>query len=282
MLIESHVASSAWRAELALQFARRGKQTLLAQRTHTGPLRVQKALYPEGDAVCHAILLHPPAGIAGGDELAIKIALEPDAHALLTTPGAAKWYRSAAPWARQTVRLDVASGARLEWLPQESIFFKGCRAQIRHRVHLADNARYLGWDVWCMGRAASGERFNSGSLRMATEIRLADKALWIEQGCLSGGTDFLTSPAGLAGHSVCGTLLAAGVAIAPELLRACRARLPQESGALHGITVLPDLLVARYLGDSSEAARAWFTELWHVLRPAVMGRHAQPPRIWST
>lgn len=282
MLIESHVASSAWRAELALQFARRGDATRLTQRQHVGPLRVQKALYPEGDAVCHAILLHPPAGIAGGDELAIKVAVESDAHALLTTPGAGKWYRSAAPWAQQTVRLDVASGAKLEWLPQETIFFKGCRAQIRHRVHLNKNARYLGWDVWCMGRAASGERFDSGTLRVATEIHLGDQALWIEQGSLAGGANLLTSPAGLAGRSVCGTLLAAGMSIAPQLLSACRDLQPHENGALHGVTVLPHLLVARYLGDSSEAARAWFVELWHLLRPALMGREAQPPRIWST
>lgn len=281
MLIETP-APAGWRAELALQFARQGAATRLTQRQHVGPLRVQKALYPEGDAVCHAILLHPPAGIAGGDELAIKVALAPDAHALLTTPGAAKWYRSAAPWAQQTVQLEVAANAKLEWLPQETIFFKGCRAQIDHRVHLGDNARYLGWDVWCMGRTASGERFDSGALRVVTEIRLNEQALWIEQGSLAGGTNLLTSHAGLAGRSVCGTLLAAGAAIAPELLSACRALQPKESSALHGITVLSHLLVARYLGDSSEAARAWFVELWRLLRPALMGREAQPPRIWST
>ena len=282
MLIETPIVTSGWRAELALQFARRGERTLLTARRHAGPLRVQKALYPEGDAVCHAIVLHPPAGIAGGDELEIKVAVEPDAHALLTTPGAGKWYRSIAPWAQQAVHLEVAAGARLEWLPQETIFFSGCRASISHRVTLASGARYLGWDVWCMGRTASGERFDQGTLRVATEIRLANQVLWIEQGCLSGGSNLLTSPAGLAGRSVCGTLLVAGAEITPELLLACRALMPREADALHGITALPHLLVARYLGDSSEAARAWFVELWRLLRPALMGREAQPPRIWST
>lgn len=282
MLIEAPLVPAGWRAELALQFARRGAATRLTQRQHVGPLRVQKALYPEGDAVCHAIVLHPPAGIAGGDELQINVAVEAHAHALLTTPGAGKWYRSAAPRAQQVVQLDVAAGAKLEWLPQETIFFKGCRAQINHRVHLNESARYLGWDVWCMGRAASGEHFDSGELRVATEISLADQVLWVEQACLSGGTNLFSSPTGLAGRSVCGTLLAAGAAIAPELLLACRTLMPREVDALHGITVLPHLLVARYLGDSSEAARAWFVELWRLLRPALMGHEAQPPRIWST
>ena len=282
MLIESPVAANAWRAELALQFARRGEHTRLTQRTHTGPLRVQKALYPEGGAVCHAILLHPPAGIAGGDELQIDVAVEPAAHALLTTPGAGKWYRSAAPWARQTINLYLENDARLEWLPQETIFFSGCRAALQHRVTLGAGARYLGWDVWCMGRSASGERFERGEFQTATEIRLADDLIWVEQGKLSGGSTILHSPAGLAGRSVCGTLLAAGATTSSELLAACRALVPGEAHALHGITALPSLLVARYLGHSSEAARAWFVGLWCLLRPALLGREAQPPRIWST
>jgi len=282
MLIETPIVASGWRAELALQFTRRGAATLLTQRRHYGPLQVQKALYPEGEAVCHAILLHPPAGIAGGDELDIHVTLEPHAHTLLTTPGAGKWYRSAAPWARQTVNLDVAAGALLEWLPQETIFFDGCRAAMNNRITLAAGARYLGWEVWCLGRTASGERFDHGELRVATDIRLADTPLWIEQGHLAGGSPWLNSPAGLAGRSVCGTLLAAGADIAPKLLAACRALRPVETAALHGITVLPRLLVARYLGHSSEAARTWFVDLWRLLRPALIGREAQLPRIWST
>lgn len=282
MLIEAPHITTGWRAELALQFARRGAATLLTQRRHYGPLRVQKALYPEGGAVCHAILLHPPAGIAGGDELAIGVAVETQAHALLTTPGAGKWYRSAAPWASQTVKLDVAPGAVLEWLPQETIFFAGCRAAMHHCITLAEGARYLGWDVWCLGRTASGERFDQGELRVATDIHLAGSPLWIEQGHLRGGSPLLESPAGLAGRSVCGTLLAAGSGIAPELLAACRALRPVETAALHGITVLPRLLVARYLGHSSEAARTWFTDLWRLLRPTLIGHEAWLPRIWST
>ena len=276
------IASSGWRAGLALQFTRRGAATLLTQRRHYGPLRVQKALYPEGETICHAILLHPPAGIAGGDELEISAVVEAQAHALLTTPGAGKWYRSAGPRAWQALKFDVAAGAVLEWLPQETIFFNGCHAMMSNRVNLAEGARYLGWDVWCMGRAASGERFDQGELRVVTDVCISGKAIWMEQGSLSGGAGLLDSAAGLAGRSVCGTLLAAGSSITPELLAACRALKAQEADALCGITVLPQLLVARYLGNSSEAARAWFVELWRLLRPALLGCEMQMPRIWST
>ena len=282
MKIETLGAATAWRAEIALQFVRRESATILTLRRHHGPLRVQKALYPEGEEICHAILLHPPAGIAGGDELEIRIAVEKNAHALLTTPGAGKWYGSSGSQASQRLNLQVAAGAMLEWLPQETIFFNGCRAAINNHITLAADARYLGWDVWCMGRSASGERFDQGELRIATDIRLADMPLWIEQGRIAGGSPLLHASAGFAGRSVCGTLLAAGVTIAPELLATCRKVLPGEGDALHGITVLPQLLVARYLGHSSEAARAWFVDLWRLLRPALAGCEAQLPRIWST
>ena len=164
MLIEQ-IPSQAWRAELALRFARRDAATLLAQRQHAGPLRVQKALYPEGESVCHAIVLHPPSGIVGGDELSIRVALEAQGHALLTTPGAGKWYRSAGPWANLHNHFEVAAGACLEWLPQETIFFNGCRAAIDSEIRLAPGARYLGWDAWCLGRSASGERFTQGAVQ---------------------------------------------------------------------------------------------------------------------
>lgn len=281
MLIET-VPQTAWQAELALRFTRREAATLLTQRQHRGPLRVQKALYPEGAAVCHAIVLHPPSGIVGGDELSIQVKLDAQAQALLTTPGAGKWYRSAGPWANLHNHFEVEAGACLEWLPQETIFFNGCRAAIDSEIRLAPGARYLGWDAWCLGRSASGERFTQGAVHNRSAIYLGDDLLWQEQGQLQGGSAFMDSPAGLAGRSVCVTLVAAGTDIDPALLAACRAIVPQETGALHGITCLPKLVVARYLGQVAEAARQWLFDLWCLLRPVFAGRAAVSPRIWST
>ena len=132
-----------WRASLALGFERRGGRTVLADRRHDGPLVVQKAMHPEGPEVCHAIVVHPPAGIVGGDELLIDVAVREGAHALLTTPGAGKWYRTSGPWASQHVRIDVAAGGIAEWLPQETIVYDGARARITWEAQLAADPTQL-------------------------------------------------------------------------------------------------------------------------------------------
>lgn len=276
-----------WHAALHLGFARRETRTVLCENRHSGPLRVQKALYPEGDAVCQAILLHPPSGIAGGDHLKISVDVGASAHAQLTTPGAGKWYRSGGADASQCIDFSVAEGAVLEWLPQESIMFDGARARMETRVALAADARFIGWDILCLGRAAAGERFENGRFdlffrvdRATKEAPLHNHPLWIERGGFDGNDAMLSSPAGWAGASVCGTLLAA-FDHTPELLVACRAIAPTD-GASHALTALPGLLVARYLGDSSEAARLWFAALWEIIRPICCGRPAKTPRIWNT
>lgn len=274
--------ASAWKAHLQLGFERRDASTILTRREHRGPLRIQKPLYPEGEAVCHGIVLHPPSGIVGGDELEIDVNVACGAHALLTTPGAGKWYRSAGSWAAQRLNFDLAAGAVLEWLPQETIVFDGALADMSLHVALAADASFAGWEILCLGRRASGELFERGAVNLISRIERAGQPVWLERGLLEGGSPLLQSPAGLAGYSVSGSFLVAAGAVAPELVQACRAISPSEPGTQTGITALPGLLVARYLGHSSEAARIWFTQVWAEIRPCLLGRTAQTPRIWNT
>lgn len=264
--------SASWKAELALGFERADGRTVLARKRHDGPLVVQKALYPEGGEVCHAIVVHPPAGIAGGDELVLDVESGKGACALLTTPGAGKWYRSGGPWAAQRLSFDV-QGA-LEWLPQETIVFDGALADLSTEVRLAGDARYVGWEILCLGRSGSGERFSRGAIRLSTIISRDNRPVWLERGRIEGGGKLMQSQAGLGGHSVCGTFVAAGPQIGEM-------RPAAGIGSL-AVTRLPGLLVARYLGDSSEQARQAFAALWTTLRPGLLGREAQPPRIWKT
>jgi urease accessory protein len=273
-----------WDARLTLGYQRRGVRTVLAQREHVGPLRVQRNLYPEGEGTCHTIVVHPPGGIAGGDRLAIAATLGDSSAALLTTPGAGKWYRSSGRPASQSLRFEVGAGASLEWLPQETIVFNGAVADMETNVRLSGDAAYVGWEILCFGRTASGERFTRGTLRTRTELTRDGRRLWLEQGVLAGGDPLFDSPVGLAGHTVCGTLLAAGREVPAELLAACRAvpAGPANSGALAGLTRLPGVCIARWLGDSSEDARRWFAAQWALLRPVFHGGSAESPRIWAT
>jgi len=279
--------SPCWEAELALEFAVREGATRLTGCRHRGPLRVQKALYPEGAAVCQTILLHPPAGIAGGDHLHISAALADGARAQITTPGAGKWYRSGGPEASQRLDFELGERAVLEWLPQETIVFDGAKAQMETRVRLAADSAYLGWEILCLGRRAAGETFAVGQIGLHTRIERCGQPLWLERGQFCGGDRLLHSAAGWSGATVSASLLAtlsadqAASGRIPSLLAACRLEQPAD-GATHGLSALPGLLVARYLGHSSEAARHWITALWRLLRPALLGRPALPPRIWNT
>lgn len=270
--------ASAWKAELSLEFRFQDQKTILARKAHDGPLVVQKPLYPEGPGVCHAIVVHPPGGIAGGDELILEARAQEKASALLTTPGAAKWYRSAGPVARQRLRFEARG--TLEWLPQEAIVFDGARAELECEVELEGDARFIGWDIVCLGRSGSGERFTRGALRFATRVRRSGRPLWIERGRIEGGARLMASPAGLAGRHVFGTFLACFPGPDRKLLESMRNESPLDGDG--SVTLLPGILVARYLGDSSEAARRYFTGLWRILRPALAGREANEPRIWRT
>ena len=102
-----------WHARLSLDYTLEAGRTA-ARFQHEGPLRILQSLYPEGDAICHNVLVHPPSGLVGGDTLDITVRAQAGTHGLLTTPGATRFYRSEGEVALQRTRLQVDSGARLE------------------------------------------------------------------------------------------------------------------------------------------------------------------------
>lgn len=269
-----------WEAELDLGYRRLGCRTVLATRAHRGPLVVQKSLYPEGDTVCQNVIIHPPGGIVGGDALAVNVDAGPGTHVQLTTPGAAKSYRSNGPFARQCIHLSAARGALVEWLPQETIVFDGARIELELAIDLEDDARFLGWDVVCLGRTAAGERFDRGALRQRLTLSRDGDPVFVERAVLPGGAPLLASPVGLHGYPVFGTFLAAAPAITQAVLESCRQVMAMAGEG--AVTRLPGVLVARYRGSSAAAARHYFVELWRKLRPALALRDAVPPRIWTT
>lgn len=271
-----------WSASLELALEQRpGQGSVLATRRHDGPLRVQKVLYPEGPELAHILIVHPPGGIAAGDALSISVDVAEYAQTLLTTPGAAKWYKSSGPASSQNVSLRLAAGALLEWLPQENIFFDGVVANLHLRLDCATGARACGWEISVLGRRGSNEHYTTGHLRQQIELVRDGQPLWAERGNVAGGDALLNSPLGWDGMHVSGLFWALGADIDDALLEHCRAHAIE--GTRLGITRFPHgLLVARVLGDAPERVRSVLTSLWMSVRPALSGRQGIAPRIWAT
>lgn len=277
---------AAWHASLRLRFAARAGRTALVERRHQGPLLVQKPLYPEGD-ICHVVVLHPPAGVAGGDRLDIDIAVEAGAHAVLATPGATKWYKSLGREAAQQVRIDVADGARLDWLPQENIVFDDARARIATDVVVAPTGSAIGWDAVVLGRQASGERWSSGALWLDTRVASPGRALWIEQSQVDATSPLRPAVAGMDGLHILGTLWAVGQGATPALAETLAEQLPYTPDLRAGVTCLAgsagqSMLLLRVLGRDMEAVRRVMTGAWTTLRAPIHGVAARPLRLWAT
>ncbi|WP_459618273.1 urease accessory protein UreD [Bordetella sp. 2513F-2] len=274
-----------WRAQLRLGFARRDARTVLVHRQHHGPLTVQKPLYPEGPGVCHAVIVHPPGGLAAGDALDIDVQVQAGAHALLTTPGATKWYKGAAHRpASQRIAIALDEGARLDWLPQDNIYFDDSHALQQLTLHLASGATAMGWDAALLGRRAGGEQWLRACLRSLTRLVGPDgRPLWEERQVLRSGDPLLHAPQGLDGRPAYGTFWCVGEACTPELAQSLAPALPGDDSLRAGATALPGgVLLIRGVARQPEALRALFARLWLQLRPLVHGVAGRPLRLWST
>ena len=264
----------------------RGERRTVVFDEHRGPLRILASLYPEAPAVCHNVLVHPPGGIVGGDTLAIDAHLAPDTHALLTTPGATRFYRSAGEPAVQTMHATLAEGARLEWLPLETIAQSGCLAENRLQFDLAPGAEMIGWDVLALGLPASNEAFERGRYTQAITL----PGHWLERAVIdSSDTRLLESPLGWAGRRVLATMwFASGAAIEPgrreRLIDAARDVVAQSDlAATAGVSsAQANVVVVRVMATRVEPAMAVLGRCWAAWREQAWGLPAVAPRVWRT
>jgi urease accessory protein len=273
-----------WQAELALDYLIENQRSVARYR-HQGPLRILKSLYPEGNAICHNVLVHPPGGLVGGDMLDIHVTVGPGAHGLVTTPGATRFYKSESGLASQSLKARVEDDARLEWLPLEAIAYNQCDALNRAEFDLAPGAEMMTWDVTALGLPAAEKPFTDGTFRQHLEI----KGVWLERGTLHAkDTRLMNSPLGLAGHKCLATLvfargsaisparLAQGLACARELLEA-HTLCPQA-----GVTSPhPDIMVVRVAAPVTEAAVQLLQTIWAAWRHAMWQLGSTPPRLWN-
>lgn len=274
-----------WHGRLQLEYRRDGDRTVSLDR-HEGPLRVLQRLYPEGPAVCHHVLVHPPGGMVGGDRLDVELRLLAGSHALLTTPGAARFYRSAGDAAVQAVTARVDAGARLEWLPLETLAYSGCLGENHLRLELAPGAETIGWDLLALGLPAAGAPFERG--RYLQHLELPGR--WLERGVIAADdTLLLDSPLGLAGRRVLGTLwFAAGTPLAAAqreaLLDSARAAVAAHPLAAWAGATAPDdtLVLLRAVAERVEPLMDLFRQVRGLWRGVAWALPGLAPRIWRT
>lgn len=274
-----------WHATLDLAYTVESARTV-ARHLHRGPLRILQSLYPEGDGVCHNVLVHPPGGLVGGDTLEIGISVDSSAHGLVTTPGATRFYRSEGALALQHTRIRLAPGARLEWLPLEAICYSGCRAENRLEMDLAPGGELMGWDVTALGLPAAGQPFQTGSLLQ--HITLAGH--WRERGQIAAHDSCLMDgPLGLAGQRCMASIfLCTGERLArprvQQALDSARAVIDaHELQPSAGATSPNDhVVLVRVLAPMVEPAMHLLRQIRDAWRHAIWQQVPQQPRIWST
>lgn len=272
-----------WPARLTLTAARDGGGATRVHARHDGPLRLLKTLYPEGDRIAHAVLVHPPGGLVGGDRLDIQLDVQAGAHLLVTTPAATRFYRSNAGEAAQVVQATVGEGARLEWLPQETLAYPACIARNEVKLSLAPGASLFATEVLGLGLPAAGQTFDTGRMLQHLEIT----GQWLDRGWLDAADSaLLDGPCGLAGHRVLGTLVyaqAGALGEAEALLADSRALL--DGVPLSGVTQLAGrgaVLLARVVGDEVEPVTAALRRVRALWRERLWALSAGDPRIWAT
>lgn len=273
-----------WHARLQLDYALEAARTVIRHQ-HSGPLRILQSLYPEGDAVCHNVLVHPPGGLVGGDTLDISVSVAHGAHGLITTPGATRFYRSTGDLALQRTSISMAESARLEWLPLETIGYNGCLAENRLTLQLAPGAEMLGWDVTAFGLPGAGLPFETGRLLQHIEM----PGVWLERGCIDAADRLLLDGAiGMAGHRCMASLfLACGSSLdrsrCDAALEAARSIIQSHSLAATAGVTSPNsqIIVVRALAPVVEPAMDLMQRVRAAWRMVLWQLPATAPRIWA-
>lgn len=276
-----------WHARLQLDYTvEEPNARTVARYEHNGPLRILQSLYPEGDGICHNVLVHPPGGLVGGDTLDIAATVGPGAHGLVTTPGATRFYRSTGPLALQRSHLTLAEGARLEWLPLEALCYSACNAENHLTLNLAPGAECMGWDVTALGLPHAEQPFVQGRFVQ----HLTVPGLWLERGVIDAADErLLQSPLGLAGQRCMASMFfAAGSALernrrdaALDAARAVMDAHPTLTATAGATSPNAQMVVVRVLAPQVEPAMKLLKAVRVAWREQMWALQGEAPRIWA-
>ena len=261
--------------DLRVSFKRRGDLSVLDDLRQAGCL---KARFPRPVTAGWADVttLNTSGGVASGDRLFSAFSVGPGARAVVSGQAAERFYRAPVGGLPSFVRtrIDVATGAAAEWLPQETILFNNCAVDRRLEINLAPDAWFLGVESLVFGRAAMGERVEQAWLRDALRVRRDGRWLLHDAVRMDGPVSALLGrPAVAAGARAVATLL--HVAPDAEALLTPVREVLEESGAETGVSAWNGMLVARMLAPDSATLRSAVVAALNVIRaPRAL------PRVW--
>ena len=275
----------AWHAKLDVDYRMEAGRCVV-HHVHTGPLRILQSLYPEGEHICHNVIVHPPGGLVGGDTLDLRFSAAGGSHGLVTTPGATRFYRSEGASALQRTALTLAAGARMEWLPLEAIAFNGCLAENRLNINLAPGAELLGWDITAFGLPAADKPFETGNFCQHIEL----PGVWLERAHIrAADTLLMNSPLGMAGQRCMATLFFVAGSKLERKRRQAALDTAREIIDAHPLcstagATSPEgqVVLVRVLAPMVEPAMSLLKQVWRVWRSHFWQLTADNPRIWST
>jgi urease accessory protein len=258
-------------SEIRARFARAADRTVLVDAYERGSLRLR---CPNTGKSCEAVMINTSGGIAGGDRARTSVSLGEQASVTLTTQSAEKIYRALGPAARTEVCLSLAGGSRLEWIPQETIFFDGARFERRLEVDLAADASLLVVESTVFGRLAKGEAVATGLFRDRWRIRRKSRLIFAEDTYLADNiAATLDRPACGDGARMMASVLYVSQGVEHNLA-AVRQSLVA-SVAEWGASAWNGLLLVRILSPMPEAVRDATVMVLAVLRNGGV------PRVWQ-
>ncbi len=260
---------------LVLGFKRLGAATKIDTLFQAGALK-SRLPRPQEPAICEAVTLNISGGVAGGDELDTAVTLAPGAQVVLASQAAERIYRTVGPPARITTRLTVQDGARLDYLPQETILFDRFALDRSLEIDLHGQAAFIGVETLVFGRRAMGETVRHGALRDRILVRRDGRLVFQDMTRLEGDIFAQTARPAVAGGAgaVAGLILAGPGSM--QKLDALRAVLHAAEPVVAGASAFDGMVFARILAPDGAMLRRCLLAALDVCRD---GRAL--PRIWQ-
>jgi urease accessory protein len=261
--------------KLVLAFKRVGAVTRIDTLFQEGALKARLPR-PQHPALCEAVTLNISGGVAGGDRLDSSVTLAPGAQVALASQAAERIYRALGPAAQIRTSLTVQEGARLDYLPQETILFDRFALDRSLDIDLHGDAEFIGVETLLFGRRAMGETVQLGALRDRIRVRHDGRLVFQDMTRLEGeiGTQLQRRAVAGGACAVAGLIIAGPGA--QEKLDTLRAVLYAAPGIVAGASAFENMIFARLLAPDGASLRQCLLSALEACRGS-----RKLPRVWQ-